>query len=82
MVILLLGLISVLGVPLTRAVLGDAVPEVWLQALAAGGALVLLWQEWRLRKGSDRWRLLAWLGGLLALLWLGGVALLWLIWPK
>lgn len=77
-----LGLVAVLGVPLARTVFGDTVPEGWVQAPAAAGALLLLWQEWRSRAAPSRWRLLAWLGGALALAWIGGVAILWLIWPK
>lgn len=80
--ILLLGLLAVFGVPVGRAVLGDAIPGLWIQIPAAAGAVLLLVQEWRGRTGAGRWRLLAWLGGLLALAWVAGVAILWLIWPK
>lgn len=79
--ILALGLLTLLGVPISRTLLGDRFPEIWVQVIAGAGALLLLWQEWRERDGRGRWRLLAWLGGLAVLLWVAGIAFLWLIWP-
>jgi|GEM_PF-6816771 len=80
--IALLGAVAMFGDLVTHNLLGRAVPDALVQVPAAAGALFLAWLEWRTRKGTGRWRLVAYLAGLLALLYLGGVALLWLIWPK
>lgn len=80
--ILVLGLLAVFGVPVARTLTLDAVPAIWIQVPAAVGALVLLAQELRSRNAAGRWRLLALLGGGLALAWAVGVAILLLVWPR
>ena len=79
---MVLGLLALFGVPVVRTLTLEAVPPVWLQAPAAAAALLLLVLELRGRNPAGRWRLLAWLGGLLALVWVVGVLILLLIWPR
>jgi hypothetical protein len=79
--ILALGLVAWFGVPISRTLFGDTADGFWLQGLALGGAAILLVQEIR-RPTPGRWKLLAWLGGLLLIAWAGGLLFLWLIWPK
>ena len=79
--IALLGAVALFGELLTHTLLGRVVPDAWVQIPAAAGALLLAWLEWRVRNRAGRWRLVAFLAGVLALLYIGGIALLWLIWP-
>lgn len=76
-----LGLFAIFGVPVSR-LLPDLVSPLWLQLAAAAGALFLLVRQFREEPADRRWLLLAALGGLCALLFLGGIAFLFYIWPR
>jgi hypothetical protein len=79
--ILALALLGWFALPIVEALFGAMADGYWLQLFSFGGAAVLLLVEIRFPT-PGRWKLLAWLGGLLVLAWGGILLFLWLIWPK